>query len=210
MRRPQPNRSRAGASAFCRASALSIALALIGCDESEIEEHRVAKGVERIRATHDSPPPAQGAQPAPTNDADTPIRVPDGWTLDPTPRQMRIATYLAPDPSGPIEVALTRFPGTVGGDLANINRGRGQMGLPPVTEAELDSTIERFSSPGFDGYHARIESDRGVMLAAAVYEAAIDQTWFLRATLRDSETADRLQDDLFSTARSIAEREGGG
>lgn len=190
---------------------LTLALALIGCDESEIEEHHVAKGVERVRATHDSPPPAHEAErPAPTGDTELPIRLPDGWTLDPTPRQMRVATYLAPDASGPIEVALTRFPGRVGGDLANINRWRGQMGLPAVSERDLDSTIERFSAPGFEGYQARIESDRGVMLAAGVYDAAIDQTWFLRATLRDSETADRLQDDLFSAARSIAEREGGG
>lgn len=117
---------------------------------------------------------------------------------------MRLATYIAPDSAGAVEVAVTRFGGRVGGEVANINRWRVQMGLGAIVEGELDAAVTRFSSAGFEGYETRIESPRGVMLAAGVYEEAIDQTWFVRATVLEKAAADRLQDDLFRMARSIA------
>ncbi len=117
---------------------------------------------------------------------------------------MRLATYIAPDVSGPVEIAVTRFGGRVGGVLANVNRWRGQMELPPIEESDLAAEIKRFSAPGYDGYAARLESSAGVMLAAGVYEEATDQMWFVRARLDDAAAADRLESDLFGVARSIA------
>ena len=117
---------------------------------------------------------------------------------------MRLATYVAPDPAGPVEVAVTRFGGRVGGDLANINRWRGQMGLSPIDDVELESLLVRFSAPGYDGYEAHIEAVSGVMLAAGVYDEAADQMWFVRATVSNTDIAERLRADLFGMARSIA------
>ena len=37
-----------------------------------------------------------------------------------------------------LEMTVTKFPGTVGGLLANVNRWRGQVGLSPIEENELD------------------------------------------------------------------------
>lgn len=183
------------------ALALFGALALAaGCERSGIEAQEVAKGVEDV-------PPATAAEEAPraqASDPDQPWIVPDGWTEDPAPRPMRLTTYIAPDPSGDVEVAVSRFGGRVGGELANINRWRGQMGLAPVTPDELESVITRFESEGFDGYETRIESASGVMLASGVYQSDIDQTWFVRATLPDTDAADRVQHALFGMARSIA------
>jgi len=117
---------------------------------------------------------------------------------------MRLATYVAPDSGDGVEVAVSRFGGRVGGELANINRWRGQMGLDPIDESELEASVERFTAPGYEGYQARIESPTGVMLAAGVYQESIDQTWFVRATVEDASGADRLQGDVFGMARSIA------
>ncbi len=63
---------------------------------------------------------------------------PAGWTAGPE-RPMRKATLLIPgEGGGPgAELAITAFPGAVGGDLENINRWRAQLALPPVTEADL-------------------------------------------------------------------------
>lgn len=180
-----------------------------GCEREGVHSHRVPKGIERV-------PPADSVDAG----ADTPIArspisdrpwaLPDGWTEVPEPRQMRVATFIAPDPAGPIEVAVTRFGGRVGGDLANINRWRGQMGLPPLAAAELDSEIVRFSRPGYDGYETRIEAPSGVMLAAGVYDESIDQMWFVRATVPNTDVADRIQPELFEMARSITESGGEG
>lgn len=116
---------------------------------------------------------------------------------------MRLTTYFAPDPAGPVEIAVTRFGGRVGGELANVNRWRGQIGLEPIGEDELESAISRFAATGFEGYEARIETPSGVMLAAGVYETNTDQTWFVRATMADPSVADRIQAHLFEMARSI-------
>ncbi|MFG0242376.1 MAG: hypothetical protein ACF8R9_06280 [Phycisphaerales bacterium JB054] len=194
------------------ASVTLFAAAMLGCERREIEEHTVAKGVERVPEAPPESPVAAGQPGADAEAASRPWTVPDGWTEDTEPRPMRLATYLAPDADGAVEVAVTRFAGRVGGELANINRWRGQMGLPALDEAGLEAAIVRFASSGYDGYQTRIESAGGVMLAAGVYDEAIDQTWFLRATLADAASADRLESDLFAMARSIAgvAREDGG
>ncbi len=181
---------------------VATALILSGCADREIEEQRVEKGIERLPSDEQSSP-AQGAPASPESSSTTPWEVPEGWVLDPTPRQMRIATYLADTQSGPTEIAITRFPGDVGGVLANINRWRGQMGLEPVSETGLESTISRFETPGFSGYETRIDSDRGVMIAVGVHDQSIDQTWFVRATIDNAQSADQVQEKLFAMARSI-------
>lgn len=177
--------------------------ALTGCDRRGVDEHVVAKGVERVPAAKPGASDADTAV-AVAPSGHQPWVVPDGWTEDPEPRQMRLATYIAPDPAGSVEVAITRFGGRAGGELANINRWRGQMGLGPIGEDVLDESISRFSAAGFDGFEIRIESPRGVMLAAGVYEEVIDQMWFVRTTVPDAEVADRLEDFVFGMARSIA------
>ena len=191
-----------------RAGALAlwacVAMPLAGCDRSGVQSQQVAKGGERVPDDTSPVPPAAAEVESTARNPDRPWSVPDGWTEDTAPRPMRLTTYVAADSSGPVEVAVTRFGGRVGGALANINRWRGQMGLPPVDETELEATIVRFASPGFDGYEVRIESERGVMLAVGVHEASIDQTWFVRATVADAEAADRLEAALFGMARSIA------
>jgi len=175
-----------------------------GCDRGGIEEKVVRKGVENVPAAE------RGASPssATPSDADLlgDLAIPEGWPRDPQPRQMRVATFLAPIDDKELEVAITRFSGRVGGELANINRWRGQMGLEPIDASELETAVTRFHAPGYEGYEVRIESTSGVMLAAGVYDEAIDQTWFVRTTAPTSAAADRLKPGVFGLARSIAAR----
>ena len=39
------------------------------------------------------------------------------------------------------DLAITAFPGDVGGDLANINRWRGQISLPPIAASGSNRTV---------------------------------------------------------------------
>lgn len=181
-----------------------------GCDRREIEEQTVDKGIEQVPAASQETRSSSSTADGDADRSDQPQSsderwiMPEGWTRDQTPRRMRLATLIAPDPTGPVEVAVTRFPGRVGGELANLNRWRKQLRLAPITQDELDEALTRFESPGFEGYRTRIESPAGVMLAAGVYEAAIDQTWFVRTTVPDAEIADRIEADLYAVAHSIA------
>lgn len=186
-------------------AAVVLLASVVACDRSGVEERAVPKGAERMPADPETPASAPDeADPSASVPTRSPWTVPAGWIADPEPRPMRLATFVAPDPGGAVEVAITRFAGRVGGELANINRWRGQMGLGPIEETELEPLIDRFESPGYEGYTVRIESAGGVMLAAGVYDAAIDQTWFVRATVPDAAAADRMQAELFAMARSIA------
>ncbi len=186
------------------ASALALAVLVAGCEDRGIREQKVAKGIEKVEpaASSTTTPSTTQAPPAPSSPSATPAaspsapaapsaataapsgdwKLPEGWSVVPGERPMRLATFSVADADGPIEVALTRFPGTVGGELANVNRWRGQMGQSPVDDAGLEALLSRFEGEGYKGYETRIDGANGQMLAVAVYESAADRTWFLRCT----------------------------
>jgi hypothetical protein len=60
---------------------------------------------------------------------------PAGWEAAPGSNSMRLASFMLTHADQTGEVAITRFPGDVGGLLANLNRWRNQLGLPPVQDA---------------------------------------------------------------------------
>jgi len=62
---------------------------------------------------------------------------------------MRKATYMVPGSGGTEgELSITAFPSDVGGELANVNRWRGQVYLPPLTAADLAGAVTRLQSNG--------------------------------------------------------------
>lgn len=62
-------------------------------------------------------------------------------------RPMRLATYL-PEGTSRVECVVSILAGEAGGVLPNLNRWRGQLGLPPLGEADMDSlaTMEVLTS----------------------------------------------------------------
>lgn len=87
------------------------------------------------------PPP-----PAPTGADALAWSLPKGWTESRPSGGMRFAT-LKPPVEGKIDVSVITLPGPAGGELANVNRWRGQIGLAPVDEAELARTRKTVASP---------------------------------------------------------------
>lgn len=85
-------------------------------------------------------PPKEAAV-APAGDGSVTWQLPDGWTPanGSSARYATISITGADGSKG--ELAVTHFPGDVGGDLANVNRWRGQIGLEPIKEAELASSV---------------------------------------------------------------------
>lgn len=146
-----------------------------------------------------------GAEPtARAIDPDAPWQLPAGWSESPARPPMRHATLMIDDPEGAIEVAITRFPGDVGGMLANVNRWRGQVGLGPVTEADLPDLLERFSIPGFEGAVIHLRGTRGEMLVASIHETAADRTWFVRV-IDAPETIARIKPQVEDFARTFGQ-----
>lgn len=70
--------------------------------------------------------------------------LPKGWT-EARSGGMRLATLKPPVP-GKVDVSVIVLPGTAGGELGNVNRWRGQIGLPPVDEAGLEKLRKQVKS----------------------------------------------------------------
>jgi hypothetical protein len=109
---------------------------LPACDQkAEVKVYRVAKA--------DSPSVQDIAQEAPGGEAAASFRAtpPAHWEEQP-PSSMRRASYLAKGDNGEVaDISVIVFAGTVGGELANVNRWRGQIGLAPLDAEAVKAII---------------------------------------------------------------------
>jgi hypothetical protein len=74
------------------------------------------------------------------------MKLPDGWRIDPNARPMRSATILVPGKDGgpPAEIVVSRLGAQFGGKQANLDRWRGQVGLPPGEDSKAEEmTLEQ-------------------------------------------------------------------
>lgn len=153
---------------------LAAAVILAACKKEEIASYRVPKeqappparmpndhnhaGVAKSAGSSGA---TQAAPSAPTADgnatANTPVATAGGnaltwkgpahWQEKPA-SGMRKGTFTIPGEGGAAELAITAFPGDVGGEAANVNRWRGQLGLQPLPPDEAVRSIERLDANG--------------------------------------------------------------
>lgn len=131
---------------------------------------------------------AAGIPPPPEPATGISFETPPGWQAQPN-SQFRLASFKVPGSGVPeADVSVTNFPGTVGGDFANINRWRGQLGLPAISEAEFPGAVQHVSGQqGLEFVVADLESTqpmidghRARMLAAIL--KLPDSTFFFKMT----------------------------
>ncbi len=122
---------------------------------------------------------AQQAQPPPTAPAAAgpTWAKPADWAEQPR-TAMRLGNFTAED--GQAEITVMTFPGAVGGLLANVNRWRGQSGLPPVNDAGLASATERVSVSGTPATLVEAVGDK--IGSISVYHPVGSHTWFYKIT----------------------------
>jgi hypothetical protein len=89
-----------------------------------------------------------------TDQAKEPIRwtVPEGWQQE-QGAGLRYATFHLGRKDQPLELTVTTLGGESSNVLANVNRWRGQLGLAPITEAELAEGTKQVK---FDGMTATV------------------------------------------------------
>jgi hypothetical protein len=75
------------------------------------------------------------------------FKVPANWQ-EKAPGPMITAAYGITGAEGQADVTITKFPGDVGGLAANVNRWRGQLGLPPLGDAEAQQSAEMVEVDG--------------------------------------------------------------
>jgi hypothetical protein len=155
---------------FLLCAPLLAMLSLTGCRDRQITAYRAPKDpaptVQPAAAQPSLPdghPPVAGgsAAPAPGGDmANTAVPTAGGsdlrWTAPAawTPKagsSMRKGSYAVTRDGAEADFAITAFPGDTGGLHANLNRWRGQVGLPNAAPAELDAAVQHLD--GLGGMH---------------------------------------------------------
>ena len=157
---------------------LSIGLVLAGCKDTRIVAYRVPKESPGV-----SPAVADtGAAAAPA----IRWRTPPGWQVQPGDAVRQGSFLVAGADGAKADVSITTFPGDVGGDLANVNRWRAQVQLPPIGDTDLPQALTRVSTPAgeflvvdLSGNAASADGGRGTRILGAILKQAA-QTWFFK------------------------------
>ena len=105
--------------------------------------------------------------------------LPKGWGEHLT-GGMRYAT-LKPSTEGKLDVTVVVLPGPAGGELANVNRWRGQIGLAPLDEPAMGAARKRIATKAgpVSVYDFTSDGDTKTRLIAALAMGE-GNSWFLK------------------------------
>lgn len=104
--------------------------------------------------------------------------LPDGWSEE-AGSGMRIAT-LRPAMYPSVEVTIIALEGPAGGELANVNRWREQIGLPIVEATALGLTRKKVVSKVGEVIVHELLSPRGDGIIAGMVAPSGGHTWFIK------------------------------
>jgi len=106
--------------------------------------------------------------------------LPKGWT-EQMIRGMRFAT-LKPSATGTLDVSVVVLPGAAGGELSNVNRWRGQIGLPPIDEAALGRArqVVKSKAGNLAVFDFTSEGQAKSRMVTGILVAPDGSTWFLK------------------------------
>jgi hypothetical protein len=108
--------------------------------------------------------------------------VPAGWRAA-GPRPMRLASFEVPDAGGAGDVSISSLAGDGGGLLANVNRWRGQVGLPAQDEAAVRKEAKSLQTAGGDSaLLVDLAGPESRILGAIVVRGG--QSWFFKLTAK--------------------------
>jgi hypothetical protein len=116
-------------------------------------------------------------------------QVPAGWQTGRT-SSMRRASFVADGAPG-TDIAVTSFPGDVGGMAANVNRWRGQIGLAAVAAPAAEAHASPLEIAGRPGHWVDISGAQQRTLAGVVMKDG--NSWFIKMTGPLAEVASQEQ-----------------
>jgi hypothetical protein len=157
-------------------------LALWSCNNDKVAVYRIPKEGVNVAmlggaGTMESPPPSSGGPVQWTK--------PESWNSQPL-SEMRIGSFKVEGPNAvSADVSITAFPGEAGGLSSNLNRWRGQLRLPPLSDEQLLNTARRIEVDNVptclvDFQAADGDPEPARILGAVLQEG--DRTWFVKMT----------------------------
>ena len=127
---------------------VACSVGLMACRDQKIASYRVPKEKEAaVPPANSAAAPATAPPPSGDAMANTAVTTASGvgltwsapahWKAKPA-SAMRKGSYAVPgEARAEADLSITAFPGDVGGDLANLNRWRGQIQLPPLSASDV-------------------------------------------------------------------------
>jgi hypothetical protein len=174
-------------------AALLALLVTSGCRDREITSYRAAKDPVVAMPSASGPGSAASGGDAmantavPTGGDSLTWTAPAHWTAKPA-SAMRKGSFAVKDGDAEADLSITAFPGDTGGLLANINRWRGQVSLPPLAPEQLDANREHVD---IGSLHVDVVDMAGSanMVPTRILGAIVpvgSETWFFKMTGPDA------------------------
>lgn len=112
------------------------------------------------------------------------------------PGSIRKGSYTVPGEAGAVgDLSITAFPGDTGGLHANVNRWRGQIGLAPISDADVEKSTEHIDANGLHITFVEMVGTSGNppmrLLGAIVPHER--ETWFFKLTGPDALVASQRE-----------------
>ncbi|MBA4138304.1 MAG: hypothetical protein C0518_13410 [Opitutus sp.] len=194
---------------------ISLLLLGAGCRDREVTAYRIPKepapaasapklAAPTSQQLPDGHPPIGGgdaaAAPARAPDGSAMGALPEGsvsknnaltWTApahwqQKAPGSVRKGSYaITGEGNATGDLSITAFPGDTGGLHANVNRWRGQIGLGPVGNAEVEAGIEHIDMNGLHADFVDLTGPNGIRLLGAIVPHE-RETWFFKLTGPDA------------------------
>ncbi len=151
-------------------------------DEMQYELVRLADGhvakvvdmesARGLAAVEEPPPPKRSAKPL---DYD----LPEGWKEQSAAGKMWAAGFRVEADGQSAEVTVTPLGGPAGGVAGNVNRWRGQVGLPEVSEDQITKESQSIDVAGVSSTYVDLAGPQGRRMLAVISQRG-EQTWFVK------------------------------
>jgi hypothetical protein len=192
-------------SLICTLTAVLVVLST-GCNRDSVKVYHVE--------TDDS---AATATPAATSDSITipaqagttvpqlKYTLPDGWQ-EKTPSEMRVASFGISENGKNADVSVIPLGGMAGGDLANVDRWRGQIGLQSLADADLQQFAEKVEVAGqpadlYDASGMKPGGNEAERVIGVILHRD-DMSWFFKMT-GDADLVEKQKPTFVSFLKSF-------
>lgn len=157
---------------------LSLILVAGGCKRASVSVYNVPKEKVSSTASVEASPDQ-----SPTENGWIKWAKPAAWT-ELAPTAFRKGNFVFEgDNDKKVEITVSSFPGNVGGTLANVNRWRGQAGLPGISNDALANALTEVTIDGHNGQIVDILPDSNnpddVQIVAAIFMYQ-GESWFFK------------------------------
>ncbi len=184
---------------------LALPLLLVACRDENVIAYDIPKessapavAVAVAPAATPAPSPHESlATPAATPNAamaDTPVATASGagltwtapahWQAKPGSAMRKGSYAIAGEAGATADLSITAFPGDVGGEIANVNRWRGQLQLAPLPDAEAAAALLRINANGLAIAVVTVANPPTRLIGAMVPFGGA--TWFFKLTGPDA------------------------